>query len=326
MPRLLVSLLLAALLVIVAAEAKVRTRSHTKSSAASTLEEKRKAYFKEIRQIESSGAGLDADDAAEGSGFSDDDDDEYYFDDYDEDEEETPDRHSPAAKKPETKEVTHSYATAEKKDDFSFDEKQDELYEYDNELYEEDYYDDDDDDDDDYDDDDEEDYDEEDYGDDELILDDADRFLPPDEVELLKEADIIDDLLNEPANRHPVSGGDVTDSQPPMSSYFQPYFFVMLGSAVITFALVLILFFVCQRSRYDRRKKLMPFIIPDVVRPTGMNSFLITSAGAGGAPIVKSYSRVPTSTKEILSNSPTSISNDFALDMKDAKASKPLLP
>lgn len=64
---------------------------------------------------------------------------------------------------------------------------------------------------------------------------------------------------------------------------------IMVGSAFVSFGVVMLSFFMCRKSMEKKKQKSMPFILPDPRvgrdQPT---------------PIVKDYQRVPTDTKEYL--------------------------
>ena len=70
------------------------------------------------------------------------------------------------------------------------------------------------------------------------------------------------------------------------------YIFLMLTSALITFAIVVLAFILCRKSMLSRQKKSMPFVISSV------NSH--NHHHQKNSPIVKNYQRVPTSTKELM--------------------------
>ena len=60
---------------------------------------------------------------------------------------------------------------------------------------------------------------------------------------------------------------------------------IMIGSAFISFGVVMLAFFLCRRKMEDKKEKAMPYTIP--ARPST-------------SPIVKDYQRVPTTTQQYL--------------------------
>jgi cytochrome bd-type quinol oxidase subunit 1 len=85
---------------------------------------------------------------------------------------------------------------------------------------------------------------------------------------------------------------------------------IMVGSAFISFGVVMLAFFLCrQRLESQRKEKAMPYTIPAT-----------RSIAASTSPIVKNYQRVPTSTQQLLA-SPAHIEM-----YREEKAGSPLLP
>merc|ERR1712165_30405 len=85
---------------------------------------------------------------------------------------------------------------------------------------------------------------------------------------------------------------------------------IMVGSAFISFGVVMLAFFLCrQRLESQRKEKAMPYTIP-----------ASRSIAASTSPIVKNYQRVPTSTQQLLA-SPAHIEM-----YREEKAASPLLP
>jgi len=84
---------------------------------------------------------------------------------------------------------------------------------------------------------------------------------------------------------------------------------IMVGSAFISFGVVMLAFFLCrQRLESSRKEKAMPYTIP------------ARSVTASTSPIVKNYQRVPTSTQQLLASPPH-------IEMyREEKAASPLLP
>ena len=84
---------------------------------------------------------------------------------------------------------------------------------------------------------------------------------------------------------------------------------IMVGSAFISFGVVMLAFFLCrQRLESSRKEKAMPYTIP------------ARSISASTSPIVKNYQRVPTTTQQLL-NSPAHIEMN-----REKKTPSPLLP
>lgn len=71
------------------------------------------------------------------------------------------------------------------------------------------------------------------------------------------------------------------------------YIFLMLSSALISFAVFILAFILCRRSALEKQKKqnLVPFVVSS-------RDFSLST------PIVKNYQRVPTSTKELITKNP----------------------
>lgn len=95
---------------------------------------------------------------------------------------------------------------------------------------------------------------------------------------------------------------------------FQPsYIFLMLTSALISFAIFILAFILCRRSvqRHHKKSLMVPFIV---------SSTDFSSAGSKhhSTPIVKNYQRVPTSTKELMQAQHT-------VEMQQNQSERPLL-
>merc|ERR1719400_1485510 len=112
------------------------------------------------------------------------------------------------------------------------------------------------------------------------------------------------------------------DSDLEAKSIFHPsYIFLMLSSALISFAVFTLAFILCRRSRRSQNKKQMvPFVV------TTQDFTLPSHTKAGSTPIVKNsyYQRVPTSSnpKELMQ-----IQNSAApLEAVLTETQKPLLP
>jgi len=63
---------------------------------------------------------------------------------------------------------------------------------------------------------------------------------------------------------------------------------IMVGSAFVSFGVVMLAFFMCRQTLEKKKQKSIPFILPD------------PRVGREPTPIVKDYQRVPTDTKEYL--------------------------
>merc|ERR1711892_1632913 len=59
---------------------------------------------------------------------------------------------------------------------------------------------------------------------------------------------------------------------------------IMVGSAFVSFGVVMLAFFMCRQTLENRKQKSIPFILPD------------PRVGREPTPIVKDYQRVPTDT------------------------------
>ena len=101
-----------------------------------------------------------------------------------------------------------------------------------------------------------------------------------------QETFIVDDVIEIPVEN-------------PSSGYvFRPaYIFLMLASALVSFAFFTLIFILCRKSMLERhnKQKLVPFVV--------------STSGSGftkSSPIVKNYQRVPTSTKEMMKQQPQS--------------------
>lgn len=100
-----------------------------------------------------------------------------------------------------------------------------------------------------------------------------------------QETFIVDDVIEIPVEN-------------PSSGYvFRPaYIFLMLASALVSFAFFTLIFILCRKSMLERhnKQKLVPFVV--------------STSGSGftkSSPIVKNYQRVPTSTKEMMKQQST---------------------
>ena len=178
-------------------------------------------------------------------------------------------------------------------DDIHFDdnkkaEEDDELYEYYNEYYEED------------------------YGDDDIYEEDE-KDLERNNNNDINVATVEKEIIIE--REETTVNKDADDSG---WYFFQlSYIYIMLASFLVTFALALTVFYVCRRNAVQRRHKLQEKMAPFVVDPRAYNRRPPPMA----TPIVKSYQRVPTSTKELLAGEGPASSQHTALDMQN----RPLL-
>ena len=191
-------------------------------------------------------------------------------------------------------------------DDFHFEEggksgvndnDDGELYEYYNEEYEPEYDNEEDDDDDDYDDDEE----------------DARRN---NRVLYRAESDIV-----------VTAASDESDS----GSFDLAYLYIMLASAFVSFALALATFFLCRSRSLAERQRVRMKKRSTAAMAMGQPFTVITPPTAAQfrqSSIVKSYQRVPTSTREFLEAPPPAYSAAAAttIDMAAEQNREPLLP
>ena len=108
------------------------------------------------------------------------------------------------------------------------------------------------------------------------------------------------------------------NSEVPSWNLQPSYIFLMLTSALITFAIVVLAFILCRKSMISRQHKTksMPFVISSV------NSH--NHHHQKSSPIVKNYQRVPTSTKELMQQQHQHQSQ-LAAEMGLSETQKPLL-
>lgn len=188
----------------------------------------------------------------------------------------------------------------------------DNLYEYYSEYFEEDYdEDDDDEDDDDYDDDEDND-----DAESEDETEESDAASSNNQGE--SETDVKTDRVNYESSPPVSSDDEATYGLPVMSTYL---LYVMLATAIISFFLGIILFFLCRKSALERRakKKMVPFVLSSSSHHYGQSATIYQPC-ATNKPIVKNYQRVPTSTREMLQSSTiVEMPNKSALE-------NPLLP
>lgn len=139
-------------------------------------------------------------------------------------------------------------------------------------------------------------YDEDEYNE---ILDNLDNYMYGEEKEdfVLKEA--LDELINIEKKQNieikPKPSSDIEDDFMLDTSQI----LIMIGSAFISFGLVMLAFFICQQrlGSHEKVKGSMPYILPSKLGPRGPPPSLMA-----GSPIVKDYQRVPTTTQEYLAS------------------------
>lgn len=98
---------------------------------------------------------------------------------------------------------------------------------------------------------------------------------------------------------------------------FQPsYIFLMLTSALISFAIFILAFILCRRSasRHHKKANMVPFIV------SSTDHFSSKQMMGSSSPIVKNYQRVPTSTKELMMQQ-----HSVAVEMQQNQSERPLL-
>lgn len=123
--------------------------------------------------------------------------------------------------------------------------------------------------------------------------DDDDEYVEEDDLEKIKipqqnEEDTVKVVVDDPIS--PTESG---------SEFFKvSYIYIMLASGILSFSIVLLLFFLCRRSAQERREKRRQMVQPYFV--TSMTNPRYTDPKSMSSPIVKSYQRVPTSTKEFM--------------------------
>merc|ERR1712012_1241339 len=149
----------------------------------------------------------------------------------------------------------------------------------------------------------------------ELLLgeDEQDDLDYLDEVEQDLGTSSDDDQVKITSKTHPKENSEVK------SWNLQPsYIFLMLTSASITFAIVVLAFILCRKSMISRQHKTksMPFVISSV------NSH--NHHHQKSSPIVKNYQRVPTSTKELMQQQ-NQHQSQLAAEMGLSETQKPLL-
>jgi len=108
-------------------------------------------------------------------------------------------------------------------------------------------------------------------------------------------------------------------SNDPIKYIFQPsYIFLMLTSALISFAIFILAFILCRRSVQRQHKK--NHMVPFVVSSRDFTSTASSSKYSSSSPIVKNYQRVPTSTKELMQHSSV-----VEMQMNQNQSERPLL-
>jgi len=109
-------------------------------------------------------------------------------------------------------------------------------------------------------------------------------------------------------------------SNDPIKYIFQPsYIFLMLTSALISFAIFILAFILCRRSvqRQHKKNHMVPFVVSSRDFTSTASS---SSKYSSSSPIVKNYQRVPTSTKELMQHSSV-----VEMQMNQNQSERPLL-
>jgi CHASE3 domain sensor protein len=284
---------------------EIQAEAKIEASAAATKPFAAEQNFNLLKQFgHEDESKLDQDYLGEGSGWGDNEDDDDYDDEeyYDEDDDdyyddddddldfgsgddqllhELPKATEEAKLIPDHQEDLHFAAEDQKKKNSDQVQDSDLLYEYYNELL---------------------------FGEDEQ--DDLDYL---DEVEQDLGTSSDDDQVKITSQTHPKENSEVK------SWNLQPsYIFLMLTSALITFAIVVLAFILCRKSMISRQHKTksMPFVISSV------NSH--NHHHQKSSPIVKNYQRVPTSTKELMQQQ-NQHQSQLAAEMGLSETQKPLL-
>jgi uncharacterized protein YpmS len=146
--------------------------------------------------------------------------------------------------------------------------------------------------------------------------DEEDDYLHELEQDLINSADTILEQDNKASKGEPK-----LEIKP--SIFLQPsYIFLMLSSALVSFAVFVLAFFLCRRLKnrklQQKKKSMVPFVVS-----TGHRDFHQKSS----SPIVKNYQRVPSSTKElIMANQQAQLQqNHQQLEMGLSETQRPLL-
>lgn len=140
-------------------------------------------------------------------------------------------------------------------------------------------------------------------------------YLDQVEQDLESSNDADDEVIVTVKQDDPISNGD------PIKYIFQPsYIFLMLTSALISFAIFILAFILCRRSVQRQHKK--NHMVPFVVSSRDFTSTTATSSSkySSSSPIVKNYQRVPTSTKELMQHSSV-----VEMQMNQNQSERPLL-
>jgi hypothetical protein len=166
------------------------------------------------------------------------------------------------------------------------------------------------------------------------------------------EEDYEEEDLRAPTNKSPhqppaTESSDPSRKETPMSRDLPTYlsnltashFLLMAASALISFILFTVAFIICCSKRRDslQKKKIgnMPFVVdPSFLGKHSQRSNPSNFVKSSSTSIVKNYQRVPTSTKEFLSDSsPTSCSSlenpyhlPHLMEVGNGETKKPLLP
>lgn len=129
----------------------------------------------------------------------------------------------------------------------------------------------------------------EDYGEEYNYDDDNDR------IESVLKTDRPTVTQDRPAETTRKPDTEIKQMKPPVdptaSMFETSHIFIMVGSALVSFGVVMLAFFMCRRTFDDRKwKTTTAYVLPP---PRGERE---------SSPIVKNYQRVPTTTKEFLQN------------------------
>jgi len=191
---------------------------------------------------------------------------------------------------PAEEDLDYFYKIEGEQDDEYYDEKEEDEDYYDEEEDELEYYD-------------EEDDEPEYYDEEENDLDYYEKESEnEDKFKLLKNPyeNYINSVLMTP---HSDNGLNIQDSKPdivikprpssPIMELDNAHVLIMIGSALISFGVVMMIFFACRRSMEIRQKEKSVTSMPFVLSSPRLDK---------KAPIVKDYQRVPTSTMEYMSN------------------------
>jgi len=137
-----------------------------------------------------------------------------------------------------------------------------------------------------------------------------------DDLDYLEEVE--KDLSNEVTKTVVIQKNDIKDDIKNVADQIlsQPsYIFVMLSSALFSFAVFTVAFILCRRSLAKRGQKSANQMVPFIVSSHDFN----TASKTTSTPIVKNYQRVPSTTKELM------LKQQSTLEMGLNETQKPLL-